>query len=84
MTALRCLSRSTERTTIARRTGVVALFVAALVLLGCPPQAAAPVSAACTKLGEKCKTPAGPLGVCDSVACGAGVAGPCFICMPQH
>jgi hypothetical protein len=55
-----------------------------LILAACPPVESSAVSETCAQLGAKCKTPKGPLGVCDSRPCAAGETGPCFICMPQH
>jgi hypothetical protein len=64
------------------------LLSTVLVQLACPgvsPSGAASGAATpCASLGDKCKTPSGPLGVCDSIPCAAGAPGPCFKCMPQH
>jgi heme-degrading monooxygenase HmoA len=62
----------------------LALILAASPLLGCPDTTPTSVPTACTAHGAKCKTPAGPLGVCDTIPCAAGATGPCFKCMPQH
>ena len=64
------------------------LLSSVLVQLACPevapPPAASGAAAPCATFGAKCKTPTGPLGVCDSIPCPAGAPGPCFKCMPQH
>lgn len=61
------------------------MVLAAIPLLAaCPDTTPASVRAACEKHGDKCKTASGPLGVCDTIPCKAGEAGPCFKCMPQH
>ncbi|MHA7837666.1 MAG: hypothetical protein ACX98W_09430 [bacterium] len=40
--------------------------------------------ARCTEVGAQCVLPDGPLGVCESIACGEGESPPCFVCTPQH
>jgi hypothetical protein len=65
-----------------RLLAVVALLFAASA---CDPGsfAADPVLE-CTKSGEQCQLPAGPLGVCERSTCGPGETPPCFQCTPQH
>ena len=60
----------------------VLLFCANCV--GCGNVKRGEVPATCTKLGDKCQTADGPLGVCDSVECKPGEAAPCLRCIPQH
>lgn len=55
-----------------------------ILLSGCPAATEAPISANCTKVGEKCRTPSGPLGVCDTGRCQPGEREPCLKCVPQH
>ena len=56
-----------------------------LALAGCPElESTPPIADKCVKQYEQCKLKDGPLGVCDTVACPKGEAGPCFKCMPQH
>ena len=63
----------------------LALMLLLLSSLACPELASTPVvSAKCEKQFDKCKTPTGPLGVCDSVPCAEGQAPPCLRCQPQH
>ena len=59
-------------------------LVPLLVAFGCPSSTEPLVTDRCIKHGEKCRTAAGPLGVCDSIPCPDGESGPCFKCMPQH
>ncbi|MEZ4463314.1 MAG: hypothetical protein R3F60_01340 [bacterium] len=51
-----------------------------LLLVGCGGGGEAPAEgpAACTKVGQQCRLPAGPLGVCQR----GESAG--FVCTPQH
>lgn len=62
-------------------------FALALLLgglgLGCPEVEEAP-SATCARVGDKCKLPSGPLGVCMERACPEGEAAPCLYCQGQH
>jgi hypothetical protein len=55
-----------------------------LVLAACPAPSAPTPLGPCTQHGAKCKTAAGPLGVCDTITCADGSVGACFKCMPQH
>jgi hypothetical protein len=45
---------------------------------------APPIPETCSKAGDKCQLPSGPLGICDSVPCKTGQPGPCLKCMSQH
>ena len=62
-----------------------AVWVAALALTGCDPDAisSAP-SARCAEVGAQCALPGGPLGVCERAPCPAGASPPCFECISQH
>lgn len=66
------------------RRRAAAMWLGAAVLAGCPPPSPPQPIGPCAQLGAKCRTPTGPLGVCDSIVCADGGAGPCFKCMPQH
>lgn len=61
----------------------LALVLATTALLGCDV-ADPPPPTTCTRIGERCQRPDGPVGVCQEAPCPAGVAGPCFACTPQH
>lgn len=41
-------------------------------------------SSVCTRIGEQCQLPDGPLGVCLEKPCPEGATPPCFACTPQH
>jgi hypothetical protein len=60
--------------------------LAFVMLVSCGKSASPPPPSAdqCTKSGEQCKLPNGPLGVCNMEPCKDGAAGPCFRCQPQH
>lgn len=60
------------------------LVVMALLGAGCEGAVQSGKPAACQTLGEQCKLPAGPLGVCTSVPCAPGAQGPCLACTSQH
>ena len=60
---------------------LVLLFLAATA---CPDLASAPIPTECTKLFDKCKLPAGPLGVCQEIDCAEGKTAPCLKCVSQH
>lgn len=60
------------------------IFPCVLFLVGCPELKEASPSAVCTKAYDKCKLPAGPLGVCDRRPCKSGEAEPCLVCTSQH
>jgi hypothetical protein len=54
--------------------------------LGCDfgePASAAP-SRECREFGALCGLENGPLGVCESRACGSGETPPCLVCTSQH
>lgn len=73
--------------TMLRRAWWIGLVVSGV--LGCekpstPPTRSSAPAEVCTKVGEQCKLPDGPLGVCNSVPCKDGEAGPCFRCVSQH
>jgi hypothetical protein len=60
------------------------LLALALMTGGCPGVTTDPVPTACARVGDKCKLPSGPLGVClQAESCPEG-SGPCFVCQPQH
>jgi hypothetical protein len=62
---------------------VALLAGTAALLLGCPSvEGGAPK--ACTRAYDKCTLPSGVLGICDTVPCTAGEAGPCLVCRSQH
>ena len=61
----------------------VALGTLCLLTAGCPDMAASSVPTTCARVGDKCKLPSGPLGVCQQTDCAEG-SGPCFVCQPQH
>lgn len=70
------------------RTSLGATLFATFVLLaiaGCEQDFLAEgPDARCTEVGAQCVLPDGPLGVCESIACGEGESPPCFVCTPQH
>ncbi len=55
-------------------------------MFGCTGAMNAPVTTTCSKVGEKCKTPDGPLGVCIPMdtKCEQGEGVGCLRCTPQH
>ncbi|GAB5541084.1 MAG: hypothetical protein RLP09_22005 [Sandaracinaceae bacterium] len=55
-----------------------------LLLTGCPEGGARPAAREpCARIGDRCTTPEGPLGVCTERA-GECESPPCLACMPQH
>jgi len=63
----------------------LALASMAWLLSSCDPAGVtAPISSSCARIGAQCQLPGGPLGVCQQIECGAGVAPPCFTCVSQH
>lgn len=67
------------------RAWIPSSFLLLALLPACPKleREAAP-AAACSKQFERCKTPEGPLGMCDVIPCKNAEKGTCFKCMPQH
>ncbi len=53
----------------------------ALVLGGCPQTRRVPT--ACTHVGEQCRMPDGPLGVCSETSSTCATP-PCLACTSQH
>lgn len=67
--------------------GIAPMALAALLLTGCPEPTRAPTSdepAACRRIGDRCTTPEGPIGVCNDTGRSDCEAPPCLQCMPQH
>jgi hypothetical protein len=63
---------------------VLVLLSFAFVLVGCPEARPAPSQdAPCAQIGQRCRTPEGPLGVCNEQA-GECASPPCLACIPQH
>ena len=66
----------------------VCLLFLAFGLFGCPQDALTEISAKCVKLGDKCKLPSGPLGVCDQQPCPGKSTDDrskmCLRCISQH
>jgi len=63
------------------------LITSALLLLlaGCPEGSAGPVEGAeCEEIGQRCRTPDGPVGVCNDTGRTDCESPPCLACMPQH
>jgi hypothetical protein len=71
------------------------MFVRSGVRLGCALLALATAggcrdvknsapAAKCVRIGDQCKLPAGPLGVCSAVDCKPDEVPPCMVCMSQH
>jgi hypothetical protein len=62
------------------------LVVTSLLAAGCPTSVTdSPVpGAACVERYAKCRTPDGPLGVCNDAPCPEGETPPCFQCVSQH
>ena len=62
-------------------------FAFAFALAGCPEQRGAAPNAQpeppCEQLGQRCRTPEGPLGVCNESP-GSCESPPCLACIPQH
>jgi hypothetical protein len=52
--------------------------------LGCESDKTAPPSETCAKVGDTCKLPNGPLGICNAEPCKPGASPPCLRCTPQH
>lgn len=67
-------------------TPIVAIALALSVLCaGCDEAIVAPaVPTTCSQIGSQCQLPAGPLGVCEQIACAPGAEAPCFKCVSQH
>jgi len=61
-----------------------ALAALCLTAAGCPEMAADAVPTTCARVGDKCKLPSGPLGVCQQTDCAPGAGTACFVCQPQH
>lgn len=63
-----------------------ALLLGSLLLAGCPEPSATPrprEATACERIGERCVTPEGPIGVCSETTAPCDEP-PCLACMPQH
>jgi hypothetical protein len=52
--------------------------------LGCEQATKPSAGTACKQLGDQCKLPKGPLGVCNPVPCAPGAQAPCLACTSQH
>lgn len=51
---------------------------------GCPEPRRAPVDEPpCERIGQRCRTPDGPLGICNEGG-GECPSPPCLTCVPQH
>ncbi|HSP98263.1 MAG TPA: hypothetical protein VL049_13615 [Candidatus Dormibacteraeota bacterium] len=65
-------------------------LVAGMIGLGvlcaaCDDSLVAPAApAACTRIGQQCQRPEGPLGVCQETRCAADASPPCYACTSQH
>ena len=65
--------------------GRIPIAFVLLLLAGCPEGAAGPVGdAECEEIGQRCRTPAGPGGVCNDTGQTDCESPPCLACMPQH
>ncbi len=62
--------------------GLLALALSACS--GCPGVGGGGAVTTCAKQFEQCRTPAGPLGVCDLDPKCAGGGAACLVCVPQH
>jgi hypothetical protein len=61
------------------------LLVAALLLSGCPETASTPEpEQPCERIGQRCRLPDGPVGVCNDTGRTDCESPPCLRCMPQH
>jgi hypothetical protein len=87
--------RMTTRTNMTRRVSFVfversfglACGLSALLLAtagGCGDVKSSGPAAKCVRIGDQCKLPAGPLGVCSAVDCKPDEVPPCMVCMSQH
>jgi hypothetical protein len=60
-------------------------LLGALVLGGCPGASEAPVlEADCARIGQRCRLPEGPVGVCNDTGRTDCAEPPCLACMAQH
>lgn len=54
-------------------------------LVGCPEGPTGPVSGTeCERIGQQCRLPDGPVGVCNDTGRSDCDEPPCLACMPQH
>lgn len=62
------------------------LWTVGLLLSGCPDGSAAPAAPGqqCAQLGDRCRLPDGPMGVCNDTGRRDCASPPCLACMPQH
>jgi hypothetical protein len=64
---------------------ILVLTLAALLLEGCPETTRAPeVGDACERIGQQCRLPEGPVGVCNDTGRTDCAEPPCLACVSQH
>jgi hypothetical protein len=60
-------------------------MLALALLAGCPESGAPPAaSAPCERIGDPCRLPAGPMGVCNESLAASCDTPPCLACISQH